>query len=127
MSSLHLLLLLQLVSLLGGLNLLLRQFSSVGLRRLQHLSSILSSSEIVELRRLLSVEHSLLRQDVVRNVGLGFDQSKVLGQVLDTVLLVIIVFFNKRVGITIDTTKDGGVSASSASSVHLVSGVVTLV
>jgi len=91
------------------------------------LSSILSSSEIVELRRLLSVEHSLLRQDVVRNVGLGFDQSKVLGQVLDTVLLVIIVFFNKRVGITIDTTKDGGVSASSASSVHLVSGVVTLV
>ena len=91
------------------------------------MSSILSSSEIVELRRLLSVEHSLLRQDVVRNVGLGFDQSKVLGQVLDTVLLVIIVFFNKRVGITIDTTKDGGVSASSASSVHLVSGVVTLV
>ena len=91
------------------------------------MSSILSSSEIVELRRLLSVEHSLLRQDVVRNVGLGLDQSKVLGQVLDTVLLVIIVFFNKRVGITIDTTKDGGVSASSASSVHLVSGVVTLV
>ena len=91
------------------------------------MSTILSSSEIVELRRLLSVEHSLLRQDVVRNVGLGFDQSKVLGQVLDTVLLVIIVFFNKRVGITIDTTKDGGVSASSASSVHLVSGVVTLV
>ena len=91
------------------------------------MSSIVSSSEIVELRRLLSVEHSLLRQDVVRNVGLGFDQSKVLGQVLDTVLLVIIVFFNKRVGITIDTTKDGGVSASSASSVHLVSGVVTLV
>ena len=127
MSSLHLLLLLQLVSLLGGLNLLLRQLSSVGLRRLQHLSSIVSSSEIVELRRLLSVEHSLLRQDVVRNVGLGFDQSKVLGQVLDTVLLVIIVFFNKRVGITIDTTEDGGVSASSASSVHLVSGVVTLV
>ena len=91
------------------------------------MSSSLSSSEIVELRRLLSVEHSLLRQDVVRNVGLGFDQSKVLGQVLDTVLLVIIVFFNKRVGITIDTTEDGGVSASSASSVHLVSGVVTLV
>ena len=91
------------------------------------MSTILSSSEIVELRRLLSVEHSLLRQDVVRNVGLGFDQSKVLGQVLDTVLLVIIVFFNKRVSITIDTTEDGGVSASSASSVHLVSGVVTLV
>ena len=118
LGGLLLLLLLHLIRHLGGLNVLLGHFPP-GSLGLDHGSGLVGA-KVVELRRLVTVEHPLLRQNVVGNVLLGLHQSKVVGQVLHSVLLIVALISNKGISISVDATKDGRVSAIGVGHPHLI-------